>query len=269
MAGGGIATSTLLLEETIRVRKADDYLESPTLNSLCTSYLLFPTYYVFQFHEKAWFHLREATTVAHMIGMNKEESYVLPDNASMSRRRRLYWLLFVSERAYALQHRRPLTLQATINPPTPNDDPSDPFAHQLSSFVLLVNLFRPFDDQFVNLWNKSYGDCSSAFVGQLQKQLTEVLPAYLNGTDPQLADVRANQTWLKNMTWQFNMSRGNVNDRGMQPMQFPVDVSRDLLAMTSAFSTQNMELISGGFVSCFGTCIRQYSHPAFCACFHD
>ena len=98
MPGANIISAQLLLEEAVKVRKGYDYLESPTLNSLCTSYFLFGCYYGLDLHEKAWFHMREATTIAHMIGMTKEETYLQYDNVESSRRRRLYWLLFVTER---------------------------------------------------------------------------------------------------------------------------------------------------------------------------
>lgn len=98
MPGANIVSSTLLMEETIRVRKGYDYIESPSLNTLCTSYFLFSCYYGLDMHEKAWFHLREATTMIHMIGMNREEAYVQMDPVESCRRRRLYWLLFVTER---------------------------------------------------------------------------------------------------------------------------------------------------------------------------
>jgi hypothetical protein len=98
LPGANIVSGTLLMEETIRVRKGYDYIGAPTLDSLCTSYFLFGCYYGLEMHDKAWFHLREATTLAHMIGMNKEETYLQFDNIEASRRRRLYWLLFVTER---------------------------------------------------------------------------------------------------------------------------------------------------------------------------
>jgi hypothetical protein len=96
--GAHVASGTLLLEEAIRVRRGLDYLNTPTLNSLCTSYFIFCTYYALEMHDKAWFYLREATTLAHMFELNKEESYLQYDNIESSRRRRLYWLLFVTER---------------------------------------------------------------------------------------------------------------------------------------------------------------------------
>lgn len=98
LPGANIASGMVLIEETIRVRKGYEYQESPTLNSLCTSYFLFCSHYALDMHDKAWYYLREATTLAHIIGMNKEETYLQYDNIEASRRRRLYWLLFVTER---------------------------------------------------------------------------------------------------------------------------------------------------------------------------
>ncbi|KAB5550911.1 hypothetical protein GE09DRAFT_1174029 [Coniochaeta sp. 2T2.1] len=241
MPGTNIVTATLLLEETLRVRKGYDLLESPSLNTLCTSYFLFAYYYGMELHDKAWFYLREATTIAHMIGMSKEETYMNYDGLEGPRRRRLYWLLFVTERAYALQRQRPLTLQASINLPTMTDDPSDPLASQLSGFLLLVNMFRPFDDAFVALWNRAMGECSDAYVTNVQKQLQGALPAYLNSPETQFAELQGNQQWLKNLQWQMSIAGGNAGEL------YSIDIGRDLLPMVSHFPG-NLGLLGLGLI---------------------
>jgi hypothetical protein len=272
MPGANIVSGTLLMEETIRVRKGYEYLDSPTLNTLCTSYFLFCCYYGLDMHDKAWFHLREATTMIHLIGMNKEETYLQYDAIEASRRRRLFWLFFVTERyvhpflpspppspclsfyfrllaanddlpyrAYALQRHRPLTLQATVNLPTPADDPTDPLAHLLSGFSLLVNLFRSFDDSFVALWNKARGDCSASYLSTLQKQLQEVLPSYLNSPGSQLAEMQMDQQWLKNMQWQMSLASGNSTEL------YSIDIGRDLLPVVSHFPG-NLGLLGLGLI---------------------
>ncbi|KAI2621023.1 fungal-specific transcription factor domain-containing protein [Hypomontagnella submonticulosa] len=242
LPGASLASATVLMEEAIRVRKGYEYQESPTLNSLCTSYFLFCSHYALEMHDKAWFYLREATTLAHIIGMNKEETYLQYDNIEASRRRRLYWLLFVTERAYALQRGRPLTLQASINLPTMSDDPTDPLAHQLNGYILLVNLFRPFDDVFITLWNKTRGESSPSYLAALQKQFSDMISPYMNIQD---ADQRANQQWLKTITWHLSMQNGCVpqNSQDQMQLQYPIDMSRDLMSMTSQFSTQSTELL--------------------------
>ena len=96
--GANIVSATLLMEEAIRVRKAHEYLDCPTLSSVCTSYLLFSCHYAMELHDKAWFYLREATTLAHIMGMTKEETYTQREDFQGPTMRRLYWLLFVTER---------------------------------------------------------------------------------------------------------------------------------------------------------------------------
>ncbi|KAH8652204.1 hypothetical protein BX600DRAFT_386501, partial [Xylariales sp. PMI_506] len=237
--GASIASCQLLMEEAIRVRKGYDYTESPSLNSLCTSYFLFGCYYAMDMHDKAWYHLREATTLAYMSGMTKEDKYLQFDSVEGSRRRRLYWLIFVSERAYALKHGRPMTLSAAVNAPTLTDDPTDPLAHQLNPFIVLVNTFRPFDDTFMLLWNKTRSECTPQYLAALQKQFSETHAPY--GTE---GDMRTSQQWLKTVTWHLSMQNGCVPQNGEDmPFQYPIDMTRDLASVTSQFSTQSTELL--------------------------
>ncbi|GAB1314822.1 hypothetical protein MFIFM68171_05032 [Madurella fahalii] len=234
MFGGNIVTSTLLMEETIRVRKGFDYVASPTINSLCTSYFLFAVHHGLEMHEKAWFHLREATTLAHMVRMNEEQAYMQydsNDSIDASRRRRLFWVLFITERAYALQYHRPLTLQATINPPNPGDHPTDLFMHHTPTFLRQIDLFRGFDEVLVPLWMKTKRECSDSYLATLEKQLQEVLPPYLNDTQAQLSEMQVNQQWLKHKAWELSMANGNGNDSGLPYL----DTINELLPMVSHF----------------------------------
>lgn len=161
--------------------------------------------------------------------------------------------ILTSNRAYALQRHRPLSLQATIKLPTQNDDPSDTQAQHLHGFLHLVTLFRPFDDGFVALWNKTRTDCSPAYLGALQKQLNDALPTYLNSTENQTADLRTSQQWLRNMVWQLSMQHGCLSSNHDDPsmtFQYPMEIARDLISMTSQFSQQSMEVHGIGLVCC-------------------
>jgi hypothetical protein len=88
----------LLLEETIRLRKSYNYVDVPTTTSVVTSYFLFGSYFFLDKQNMAWFYLREATTHAIELDMHEEESYKLSDPIESSRRRRVFWLLFITER---------------------------------------------------------------------------------------------------------------------------------------------------------------------------
>ncbi|KAJ4418459.1 hypothetical protein N0V82_005538 [Gnomoniopsis sp. IMI 355080] len=237
MPGANILSCTVLLEETIRVRKGFDYIEPPSFNTLCTSYFLFACHYAMDMHDKAWFHLREAATMIHMIGMNREEVYAQLDPVESACRRRLYWLIFVAERAYALQRNRPLTLQATINPPTPADDPTDPYAQHLNNFSSLVNLFRPFDDAFLATWNKIRNNWPSAHLDSLKKQMEAIMPSFLSYGDSQLGDLGANRQWIETLTWHLRMNNGNVNMNGDESLvyqQYAANLTSSLSSVASS-----------------------------------
>ena len=154
-------------------------------------------------------------------------------------------------RAYALQRHRPLSLQATISLPTQNDDPSDNQAQHIHGFIHLVNLFRPFDEGFMALWNKTRTDCSASYLAALQRQLTDALPTYLNSTENQQADLRTSQQWLRTMVWQLSIQNGCLSSASEDPsmtFQYPVEIARDLISMTSQFSQQSMEVHGVGLV---------------------
>ena len=155
------------------------------------------------------------------------------------------------DRAYALQRHRPISLQATIALPTEHDDPSDAQAHHLHGYLHLVALFRPFDESFIALWNKTRTDCSPSYLAALQKQLSDALPTYLNSTENQAADLQTSQQWLRTMVWQLSIQNGFLSSGTGDPsmtFQYPVEISRDLISMTAQFSHQSMEVHGIGLV---------------------
>ena len=92
-----VSIGHMLLDEAVRVRKGVDYLENPTHLSILTSWFLYGSYFGLGRDNTAWSLLREAATLAQLLGMHDEETYK-SDPLDISRRRVLYWLLFVTER---------------------------------------------------------------------------------------------------------------------------------------------------------------------------
>ncbi|KAI9788301.1 MAG: hypothetical protein M1816_006987 [Peltula sp. TS41687] len=245
----GTPMGRTLLEEALRVRKGYDYVESLSAAPVITSFFLFGSHFCLDKHKVAWFHLREATTLAQILDMHVEDTYHTGDMVECIRRRRLYWLLFVTERAYALQKHHPLTLFDSIAMPTIDEDPSERLA--VSGFIYLVNLFRPFDQVFVGLWNKTRQDCSTAWLGRLQGQLANALPTHLESTESQAADLRTSQQWLRNMVWTLSITNGYLStssaDTSMT-FKFPVEIARDLVTVTGELSKQSMEVHGIGLI---------------------
>ena len=89
---------TTLLSEALEARKSISYSENPTMTTVVTSFFFFGCHFCLEKHSIAWLHLREATTVAILIGMHLESSYRGGDALELKLKRRLFWLLFITER---------------------------------------------------------------------------------------------------------------------------------------------------------------------------
>lgn len=87
-----------LMDEATRVRKGLDYVENPTMKSVITSFFLFRCGFGLTRHNTSWNHLREATAQALNLSMQDAQTYLFGDAVENSRKRRLFWLLFVTER---------------------------------------------------------------------------------------------------------------------------------------------------------------------------
>jgi hypothetical protein len=79
------------------VRNSLDYRENPTHMTVLTSWFYCGSYFGLPRENTAWGYLREATTNAQLLGMDDEETYK-HDPLDISRKRVLYWLLFMAER---------------------------------------------------------------------------------------------------------------------------------------------------------------------------
>jgi Fungal specific transcription factor domain len=249
LVSGKFTTATMLLEEVVRLRKAMEYVENPTLESVQTSLFLFACYFGLDRHNKAWYHLREATTLAQIVGMQEEPSYLAGDSIDSTMKRRLYWLLFITERAYALQRHRPLTLHATIELPNVEGDAAE--RKIISGFLHMINLFRPFDDTFIGLWNKARNDCSTAWLAQLQQQLSDALPKKLNSTETQAADIFTSQQWLRTMVWQLSIANGylsSASTNSSMTFKYPIEIAKDLMADVSTLPQQALEVHGIGLI---------------------
>jgi hypothetical protein len=92
-----ITTGRILLKESVRVRQGYDHRENSTHMSVLTSWFYSGCYFGLALEKSAWTYLREATTQAQLLHMHDEATYK-HDPLDTSRKRVLYWLLFIAER---------------------------------------------------------------------------------------------------------------------------------------------------------------------------
>ncbi|OWY45860.1 transcription factor Pf2 [Alternaria alternata] len=239
----------VLLEESVRVRQGYDHRENPTHYSVLTSWFYSGCYFGLARENTAWTYLRDATTQAQLLGMHDEETYK-HDPLDISRKRVLYWLLFIAERTYALHKHRPITLHPTIHPPSLDEVPSDrPIAVGLE---LMINMFKVIDDTFINLWNRVHNThASAAWITQVHTQLSEAVPTYFECTEVQEVQIRITQQWLRSQAWQLSVCQGLVSSVSNDiPLTFkyPIEIARDLLTISHQFSQQAMEMHGVGLI---------------------
>lgn len=91
-------SAELLVEECLRERRQSDYIETPGVSTVLTSFFLFGYYGNLERHNQARHYLHEAISFAESIGIDDEGwlSQLSPEQGQRSRI--IFWLLFVTER---------------------------------------------------------------------------------------------------------------------------------------------------------------------------
>jgi hypothetical protein len=154
---------------------------------------------------KSLLYLRQAITISQVMCLERESSYVgLPD-AEQQMRRRILWLLFVTERGVAMLHKLPVILKPNIMLPVPGGDDQ---AHVLPAFLKLVNLFWVFDQSGIfEILQNSDSDLSNmtstarGCLNILQSRLQDSEIDYESSNDVQKADIFVTRQWMRAVLW--------------------------------------------------------------------
>jgi hypothetical protein len=87
------------LKEATKARsECNNICEKANIESLLTSFFLFVAYGNLDRHDQAWFYLNQATSMAMTLELHREATYSAFDEERAEEWRRVFWLLFVTER---------------------------------------------------------------------------------------------------------------------------------------------------------------------------
>ncbi|EAW15339.1 Zn(II)2Cys6 transcription factor [Aspergillus clavatus NRRL 1] len=238
-----------LLEEATEARRHLDPLTIPVRSSITIAFLLYGCHIALGNQRHAYYFLREATTL-YTAGMLDSQSGALEgDGEHPSMSGKLFWLLVISERAHAIRRHRPVTLQITASSPS-LDEPSALDAASIG-FRCLADLYRPFDESFLGLWNGTHTTCSPEGLIQLDEHIRNAVPADLELPDILMADLRVSQQWLRTMIWQLSTTAGFLSSKATHPcmeFRYPLEIARDLSMATWKLSPQSMETHGIGLI---------------------
>ncbi len=234
------ATDDFFAEECLRERKTFDYIEIPSTLSVMTSFFLFAYFGNHEKHRKAWHYLQETIAFAENLDMDDEKSYLDLNPTEAQWRRRLYWLLFITERAYAIQRRKHARLPKSVQQPYvfESEEPE-----LLNGFNNLGTLFATVDENFVRAWrgSRKASLCNEAWLAQTQDQIDKVALALGHVTETQQLDINITREWLHVLAWQMGVSNGLMWGEGGMSLDYPIELARKVVAITSTTTALAMD----------------------------
>jgi len=104
LPGRPTSAADMFIEECLKVRQEIDYIGNSTTITVMTSFFIFAYYGNKERSDKAWHYLQEAISFAENLEMDDENSMLKLDPLEAQWRRRLYWLLFITERYFPRLH---------------------------------------------------------------------------------------------------------------------------------------------------------------------
>jgi hypothetical protein len=143
-----------LLDEALSTRESPLMGQRASLEACFTSFFIFAALFGLGEHSAAWYRLRESITLGHLFRLHEPTSYEGLAKDEAERRLRAYWLLAITERAFAIQRGMPIVL--TGNPRAMTAELRAKFGFkELSDFPdLQLKLFDVVDEKFVDCWNR-------------------------------------------------------------------------------------------------------------------
>ncbi|GAB1198379.1 hypothetical protein APSETT444_007698 [Aspergillus pseudonomiae] len=239
-------TAETFAAECLRARNSCHYRSQVNLNSIRTSFFL----HVYYENQKpggseSLLHLREAISMAQIMGLHRESSYNSLSFEEEQLRRRVLWLLFVTERY-------PVTLKTNISAPVIDENDE---SHVLPAFLKLLSLFQIFEksgmfdiiqDEHSELQpgTNSVGRVDWPFLEGLQRNLQDGSTLFERISDVQKADLCVTRHWMRMILWKLSPKRylgpSPSADRSMS-LCFPLNVAKDLVSIVSQLPRSAIE----------------------------
>ncbi|KAF6814253.1 fungal specific transcription factor [Colletotrichum sojae] len=206
---------------------------------------------------KSLLYLREAITIAQIMGLHKESSYIPLPLPEQQMRRRILWLLFVTERGVAMLHKLPVALKSNIRfPSLDGSGVGEDEGHILPAFKKLANLFWIFDqsgafdilqnsDDEDAIWSMADGlqAASRACLDVVQRKLQEIPLDSDASSDVQRADIVVTRQWMQAVLWKVTMNHGRAwsSNQNVTSLSHPIQIAKEFLQLISQLPSTAIE----------------------------
>lgn len=229
--------------EAKKARQESDHMENVSVFSILGSFFL----HVYSANvgrmNASTILLGEAITKAHIVGLHKTNYYQGMTPEQTQHALRIYWLLFITERAHSLQHDVPTTLKRAPDLP-PLENLND--GSVTPAYVQLCRLFNILD---VTITVEPSTARNALALAQQQLSCDE---ASLSLEDElQRADITMTQQWMRIFLWQHALNVTNMSSEHQNEefsFSFPAKVAQTVLSNLSSLSRQSIEAHGPGMV---------------------
>lgn len=195
---------------------------------------------------KSLLFLREAITIAQIMGLHRKSTYVSLPAEEQQMRRRILWLLFVTERGVAMLHRLPTILTWQASFPALDGQGEQDEARILPAFKTLVDLFWTFDQggAFDLIHADDASDVQrSSRLDFLQRRLQEMSSGEYGENEVQKADILVTKSWMQTVLWRASVqfSRSSMAHGQTALIVQPYRIVNDFLSHISHYSKTALE----------------------------
>lgn len=252
------------LDESISALRSYDFEDDVSLSAIVSSFWTSTSFFELNQNQKSWHYLKEALMLARDLGLDNQTSYVGLSPEESLCRLRVFWILFVTERSFAIFRRKPLILMRT--PPLPHGMHSYEQPDIQIGLLKLIFQYYPLNAEFVNAWNEEADTFVTKETFLHLHALLEAPPASpvpshvksptmeseeLEPTEIQRADLLMTQQWLRLIVWQSSLRQGLLTMNAEDPcmsFSFPITVARDTVAGLMSLPEKAVEVHGMGIM---------------------
>ncbi|KAJ5365975.1 hypothetical protein N7517_008861 [Penicillium concentricum] len=241
---GLTVTAHEFAKECLRIRLEHSY-NQPSLQALVTSIFLHMYYSNQDQVTPATISLREAITYADLMHLCRH----VPSDTTQSKWQlelRCYWVLFITERTFCIQHDLPIILYRTPN--LPEVEHNSPKGDLYAGFCTLVQLFhhiqRPLALPSFNSKDIEAPETySKNAISEIQHLIEVQQPGLELKFEIQYVDILTTSAWIRSLLWQYCASHFMLSSAtSIEPLSFdyPLLIARDYLASISHVSIESV-----------------------------
>lgn len=247
------------VQEAKRIRFLFEDRIDPSIDTLLSSFFLHMYYgNVPGGSKRGIVYLREAISMAQMLGLHDPESYQGKSGAEVHRWKKIYYMLLVTERYTCFQEKLPVLLDPTVDMPSLQDEE---YPELLLGFTELVDVFAATEKQFFHeinhklllsdsdndkidadlsmfqdfLQNQST-DMKRQWIGQMQTKLNKKFEQNKISNDSQKLNIVLSKSWFQSLGWLISSENYLINqNESMESCfsaKFPLKIAHDFLTET-------------------------------------